>query len=116
MISAANGDLAQVKAYISQGADIHAQDDELTTALHYAVYNFEAEVVELLLHEGANPNDSDDYSTALTAALANESYDIAALLYNAGADPTLEDAAGYSALDYLNVTTTEEFEKVLNHM
>ena len=116
MISAANGDLAQVEAYIAEGADIHAQDKELTTALHYAVYNFEVDVVELLLHEGANPNDSDDYSTALTAALANESYDIAALLYNAGADPALKDASGYSALDYLDVSTTEEFEEALNNV
>jgi len=116
MISAANGDLAQVELYIAEGADIHAQDEELTTALHYAVYNNEAEVIELLLAEGANPNVSDDYSTALTAALANESYDIAALLYNAGADPTIIDAYGNSALDYFEVTTTVEFEEVLNNI
>ncbi len=116
MISAANGDLTQVEAYIAEGADIHAQDEELTTALHYAIYNNEVEVVELLLDEGANPNVSDDYSTALTAALSNESYDIAALLYNAGADPTIIDTYGDSALDYFEVTTTAEFEEVLNNM
>lgn len=116
MISAANGDISGVKKLIAKGANIHAQDEELTTALHYAVYNDEVEVVELLLSEGANPNDSDDYSTALTLALANESYDIVALLYNAGADPTIVDVSGYSALDYFEVTTKEEFEDVLNNM
>ncbi len=116
MISAANGDLAQVETYIAEGVDIHAQDEELTTALHYAVYNNEVDIVELLLGEGANPNDSDHYSTALTAALDNESYDIAALLYNSGADPTIEDAYGNSPLDYFEVTTIEEFEEVLNNM
>lgn len=116
MISAANGDLATVEKLIAKGADIHAHDGELTTALHYAVYNNEVEAVEFLLDEGANPNDFDDYSTALTKALANESYDIAALLYNAGADPMQEDVSGYSALDYLNVSTTEEFEEALNNM
>ena len=116
MISAANGDISGVENLIAKGANIHAKDEELTTALHYAVYNDEVDVVELLLDEGANPNVSDYYSTALIAALANESYDMVALLYNAGADPAIEDASGYSALDYFEVTTTEEFEDVLNNL
>ncbi|MFC5590143.1 M48 family metallopeptidase [Sporosarcina soli] len=116
MISAANGDISNVEKYISEGADIHAKDEESTTALHYAVYNDEFEVIQLLLDNGANPNDFDNYSTALTAALANESYEIAALLYNSGANPTVKDAYGDSALDYLEVDTQEEFEYLLKSM
>lgn len=116
MISAASGDISGVEKLIAKGANIHAQDEDLTTALHYAVYYDEVEVVELLLNEGANPNISDYYSTALIVAVANESYDIVALLYNAGADPTIEDVSGYSALDYFEVTTTKEFEEILNNM
>ena len=113
MIAAANGDIATAEELIADGANIHAKDKEFTTALQYAVYNNEGDIVELLLNKGANPNDFDDYSTVLIVALSNESYDIATLLYNAGADPTIEDNSGYSALDYLDVKTTEEFEDVL---
>ena len=116
MISAANGDISKVEKFITEGVNIHTKDDGLTTALHYAVYYNEFEVVELLLDEGANPNDFDDYSTALTAALSNESYDIVALLYNSGADPTVKDAYGDSALDYFEVDSKEEFEYLLKDM
>lgn len=116
MISAANGDITEVEKFINEGVNIHAKDEELTTALHYAVYNDEFEIVELLLSEGANPNDFDNYSTALTAALSNESYDIGALLYNSGADPTVKDANGDSAFDYFKVDTKEEFEDFLKDM
>lgn len=115
MISAANGDMATVKELLNDGVDIHAKDMESTTALHYAVYNDEAEIVKLLLDKGASPNDADHYSTALIAALANESYDIATLLYNAGADPAVEDTSGFSALDFFDASTKEEFGDFLKY-
>lgn len=116
MISAANGDISTVKELITDGANIHAKDADFTTALLYAVYNDEAEMVELLLEKGANPNDADNYSTALITALANESYNIVELLYHAGADPTVENASGYSALNYFDVSSKEEFEDMLKYI
>lgn len=113
MQAAAYGDTTEVEKLVGQGVDIHEFDGELTTALHYAVYNDEMTVVELLLKEGASPNDSDNYSSALTASLAIESYDIAALLYNFGADPIAKDPNGDSALDYAGVNTVDEFEEFL---
>lgn len=113
MVATIDGDRAEVKKLITLGADIHIRDSESTTALHYAAYNNKVQVAELLLIEGANPNDSDDYSTALIAALANESYNMAALLYNYGADPKARDVYGDTALDYAGVQTVDEFEDFL---
>ena len=113
MQAAANGDTAEVQTLINQGADIHAQDEESTTALHYAVYNHNSEIAAILLTEGANPNDADDYSTALITSLASGSYDLARLLYSYGANPSLRDAAGDSALDFVGVNTIYEFEVYL---
>lgn len=111
-----DGDFKSVEKLVDKGADIHAVDDEFTTALHYAVYYGDIEIVKLLLENGANPNDSDAYSTAFTAAISNELFDIAALLYQFGADPTLTDPEGYSPLAYFGVDTIEEFENMLNEL
>ncbi|WP_438318299.1 M48 family metallopeptidase [Sporosarcina sp. FA9] len=116
MIAAATGNLKKVESLLEDGADLLEVDEELTTALHYAVYNDETEVVEFLLKNGANPNDSDHYTTALTAAIMNEFYDIAALLFHSGADPTLVDAYGESPITLFEVETVPEFEYILNDL
>lgn len=113
MEATAYGDIWEVEELLDNGANLHAVDEESTTALHYAVYNEEPEIVEFLLEQGANPNDADDYSTALVTALLNESYDIASLLYEFGANPEQLNVDGFSALDFLGVSTLEEFEEFL---
>lgn len=114
MRAAANGETAEVRKLINQGADIYAQDGESTTALHYAVYNDQIEIAAVLLEEGANPNDADEYSTALITSLSTGSYDLAQLLYSYGADPKDTDPSGDSALDFVGVTTVYEFELFLD--
>lgn len=113
MQAASDGEAAIVEDLIGNGDNLHASDDESTTALHYAVYANEPEVVALLLEKGADPNASDDYSTALMTSLINEAYDISIYLYSFGADPKTKDASGNSALDYVGVKTLEEFEEFL---
>ena len=113
MEAASAGDVATVKLLLKDGADMSAYDEEFTTALHYAVYKDNLEVAELLLREGASPNDEDVYTTVLTAALENESYIMALLLYRYGADPTIEDAYGNSGLTHLDVQSVQEFQDTL---
>lgn len=108
-----DGDVYEVENYLMEGHDIFETDEEQTTALHYAVYYEDIEIAEILLENGANPNDMDDHSTALTAALSREDYEMAALLYEYGADPSLEDVEGDSGLSYFNVETEEEFKEEL---
>ncbi|WP_301109932.1 M48 family metallopeptidase [Sporosarcina sp.] len=115
MEAAADGDVKEVEKYVVQGQDIFEEDDEHTTALHYAVYNSNVEVAEVLLENGANPNDSDNYSTVLTAALSNGDYELAALLYEYGADPLAKDVDGESGVSYLGVQTEEEFKEILEY-
>ncbi|MHA6259584.1 M48 family metallopeptidase [Sporosarcina sp. CAU 1771] len=116
MDAAMDNELTLVQKLVDEGANIHAKDDDSTTALHYAVYYGDFEITKFLLENGANPNDSDDYSTTLTAALSNETYDIADLLYAFGADPTIEDPEGDSPLAYLDVNSIEDFELMLNEL
>lgn len=106
-------DVSEVEKLVAAGHDLFEVDDEQTTALHYAVYYDNFEIVELLLENGANSNDADDYTTALTAALANENYEIAALLYEYGADPSIEDGQGDSGFSYFGVETKQEFQEAL---
>lgn len=115
MEAAADGDVSEVEKFVMEGHDIFEEDDEQTTALHYAVYNSNVEAAEVLLENGANPNDSDNYSTVLTAALANEDYELAALLFEYGADPLVKDVDGESGVSYLGVKTKEEFEEMLQY-
>lgn len=113
MEAAAYGDIFEVEELLHAGVNLQDVDEDSTTALHYAVYNDEFEIVEFLLEQGANPNDADDYSTALITALLNESYDIASLLYDFGADPEQLDTDGYSAFDFVDVNSLDEFEAFL---
>ena len=114
--AAAYGDKAAIEKLLDQGVDIHEYDGELTTSLHYAVYNDEIEVVKLLLKEGANPNDSGNYSTALTASLTQISYSIDMLLLSFAADPKEIVPNRGSALSYIGVNTVDEFEVLLMEM
>ena len=53
---AADGNLAQVRRLMSEGADLEAQDESGWTVLMYAAADFDAKAVPLLLEFGASPN------------------------------------------------------------
>ena len=54
--AARSGDHAAVSALLEQGADANATDVDGTTALHWATYRDDAEMVGLLVAAGADPN------------------------------------------------------------
>ncbi|RSK32646.1 M48 family metallopeptidase [Bhargavaea beijingensis] len=105
-----------LRRLITDGEDLEETDKDGTTALHFAAYEGNATAAAILLEAGANPNASNMYSTALTTAVDFGYYDIALLLYEAGADPYAKSEGGMDALDSLDVTTLEEFEKELKSL
>jgi ankyrin repeat protein len=63
-------DAAQAKnheaavAMIAKGADVRARSDDGTTALHWAVYNDDAELVQRLIKAGADVSINNDYGAS----------------------------------------------------
>lgn len=53
--AAMNGDIAAVRTLLSRKADVNAPQGDGTTALHWAVYNAHADMVQMLLAAGADP-------------------------------------------------------------
>ena len=83
---AENGDYAEVKRLIEEGADVNAQDIDGYTALMTASANGHPEVTKLLIEGGANVNaQSNDGETALMLALMRGRNEITQLLMEAGA-------------------------------
>jgi len=52
--AAAKGDRAAVRTLIQQKADVNAAQTDGATALHWAVYREDAEIVDMLIRAGAN--------------------------------------------------------------
>ena len=52
--AAERGDLAAVRALIAEGADVTAVQGDGATALHWAVYREQPELVALLIEAGAD--------------------------------------------------------------
>lgn len=85
-----------------------------TTALHWAVYNDDADLVQRLLKSGADPNARNDYlaSPLLEAAVTGNVQVIRALV-KAGADVETANADGQTALMTLARTSNVEAARVL---
>ena len=96
--SAGDGDYAEVKRLIEEGADVNAQDKDLGwNALGEASREGHIEIVELLIEEGADVN-VNAYGTALMFASQYGHIDIVRLLIEAGADVNSRGYYGYTAL------------------
>lgn len=81
------------------GANVNETQGDGTTALHWAVYNVDADLVELLLSREANPNVANNFgSTPLAEAVKIANVDIVEELLEAGADPEALNADGQTAL------------------
>jgi uncharacterized protein len=81
------GDTGEARKLIEQHADVNAAQADGATALHWAVYRSNREMVELLLRAGANPKAANrEGSTPLWLACTNGDAGIVAALLTAGAD------------------------------
>jgi ankyrin repeat protein len=63
LISCSSGNIEQVKKLLSEGADVHAYDDQ---ALINASYYGHLEIVKLLVEHGANIHAQNDESLNMT--------------------------------------------------
>lgn len=110
------GTHSTLKVLLSHGANVHHQDKQGSSALHYAGANARNESIKLLLDAGADPNLLDSGgSTPLTRLAragrfylagrwwnpsADKREDAATLLLDAGCDPSVKDMDGNLAVHY----------------
>ena len=81
--------------------DFNIQDNNGYTALIYAVYFQNIELVRLLLHYGANPDIKNHVGkTALIYAVENNNIFIVRTLLQMRANPNIQDSRGLTALFY----------------
>jgi uncharacterized protein len=109
---AKNHDLAV--SMLAKGADVHARSPDGTTALHWAVYNDDADLVQRLIKAGADVSAKNDYgATPLwTAATVADPVVVKALL-KAGAHANEQNAEGETPLMVVARTGNIEAAKLL---
>lgn len=97
---ACSGKHLEVQKYlIEKGADVNAQEIDLSAPLHYAVFRNHTEGVELLIVKGANVNALDSKKhTPLHLASQNGMKDIVTVLVKNGAQLELKDDYGRTPL------------------
>lgn len=82
-----HGDRVAVRKLVEQHADVNAAQADGATALHWAVFRSDKELLDILLKAGANPKVANrDGSTPLWLASVNGDAPTIAALLNAGAD------------------------------
>jgi ankyrin len=90
---------AEAIKMIEGGADVNAPSVDGTTALHWAAYNDDVDLVKRLLAKGADPNARNDYNaTPMQAAAVAADPAVIKPLLKAGADPDSTAADGQTAL------------------
>jgi cytohesin len=93
------GDLGAVRGMIGRRVDVNQRAGDGGTALHWAVYNENQEIVDLLLRSGARVDSANALGvTPLWVAADNGSGAYVAKLLAAGADPNLAPQTGGTPL------------------
>uniref|UniRef100_A0A8B9HN71 Uncharacterized protein n=1 Tax=Astyanax mexicanus TaxID=7994 RepID=A0A8B9HN71_ASTMX len=85
-----------VEHLLQTGANVHSRDDGGLIPLHNACSFGHAEVVSLLLCQGADPNARDNWNYTPLAALAGH-IQTCRLLLSYGADPSIVSLQGFTA-------------------
>jgi uncharacterized protein len=97
--AARHGDHAAAVAELGHGAEANAKAADGTTALHWAVYHDDADLVARLIKAGADVNAANDYgSTPLTEAVTAGDTAVVKRLLDAGADARAPGKDGATAL------------------
>jgi len=84
---------------ITGGADVNELSVDGTTALHWAVYRKDLELVQMLLAEGADPDLRNDYgATPMTVAAEHGAYPVMKALVDAGGNIESPNGEGQTLL------------------
>lgn len=115
--AARSGDTDTALQRIEQSVNVNDRDPTATTALHWAVYNNEVELVKALVDAGADGSAVNNYgSTPFTESAVVGNVEILRLLLEAGADPNSANPEGQTALMVLARTdNTDAAEFLLDH-
>ena len=90
---------ALVRTLLGAGADVNTAQVDGMTALHWAVYNDDADMAGLLVRSGANVNVANLYGVPpLSLACTNGNADLVRLLLDAGADANASLRGGETVL------------------
>ncbi len=114
LLAAKAGDIEQMKSALTEGADLDETSAYGWTALMFAAWQGHADVVEMLLDAGANPNLVSsriakntqaplEKTTALAQALENDHFTVARLLMNRGATADAVSVAIAGGLEDLSI-------------
>jgi ankyrin len=108
------GDPAAVLAAIAAGADVNAPEPDGTTALHWAVYRHQTDVIDALLAAGADPSARNEYGAAPMgeAAVVGDPAVLEALL-EAGAEADAPGPDGQTALMVIARTANLDAARLL---
>ena len=116
VLAARADDAAAVRRLIGElpRADIDQRTADGTTALHWAVYHDEVDLIERLLQAGASPNVRNDYgSTPLSEAAVVGDVRVLRDLLRAGADVESANGDGQTALMILARTSNVTAARLL---
>ena len=108
------GDDTGARRLVEQHADLNAAQPDGATALHWAVFRSDREMVDLLLAAGANPKAANrEGATPLWLASTNGDAEIIAALLKAGADANEKLPLGRTPLMLASRTGKVDAMKVL---
>ncbi len=108
------GDMGSSRALLSERVDLGVTQRDGTTALHWAVYYGNEDIVNRLIAMGADPSARNDYgATPLSQAAITGNPRIIQALLEAGADPNEPNADGQTPLMMLARTNNLEAALVL---
>jgi ankyrin repeat protein len=108
-----------VKVLIKAGADVNIRNNDLKTALMYAVEGVDDEIVKVLIDAGSDVNIQDDYNrTALIYAVETRrnrtiNKKIVELLIEKGADVNTRDSEGTTPLMFASMGENIEIINIL---